>query len=265
MNTALIVTGLVMGLAGGPHCLVMCGPVCIGIGQTGAQRQGSWLLFFQAGRVVGYGLLGSFAAASMQGFGWLTVHSAALRPVWGLLHAAAMVFGLMLMVTSQQPAWLENAGKAIWAWASALQRQNQQLNRLAPVAAGTTSVHFYSSQTTAKRIWQFWPPLLTGVLWALLPCGLLYSALVVAALSSNPWEGGAVMAAFAVGTGATMVAGSWVWLQIGKKQAKGGGIRVQALTVGRWGIRLAGLSLFSTSAWILWNGIMYNKAPWCVT
>jgi hypothetical protein len=50
-----------------------------------------WL--FQLGRLAGYSALGALAAASMQGLGWLSVQSAALRPVWSLLHVAAALLG----------------------------------------------------------------------------------------------------------------------------------------------------------------------------
>jgi hypothetical protein len=69
---------------------------------------------FQLGRVFGYALLGGVAAASMQGLGWLTTQSAAMRPVWTLFHVAAAVLGLLLLFNARQPVWLESAGKAIW-------------------------------------------------------------------------------------------------------------------------------------------------------
>ena len=80
MQTSLWVTALVMGLAGGPHCIAMCGASCAGIGQAAAPRSTQAIGLFQLGRVAGYSALGALAAASMQGLGWLTVHSAALRP-----------------------------------------------------------------------------------------------------------------------------------------------------------------------------------------
>ncbi|MEI7441709.1 MAG: sulfite exporter TauE/SafE family protein, partial [bacterium] len=62
MTTTLALTALLMGLAGGPHCLAMCGAACAGIGRS-AQMQGAGsgtraMLLFQLGRVIGYGALG---------------------------------------------------------------------------------------------------------------------------------------------------------------------------------------------------------------
>eukprot|EP01041_Mallomonas_annulata_P036135 gene36135-59183_t len=91
-----------MGLVGGPHCVAMCGAACAGIGQAAGPRQASAFITFQIGRVFGYALLGGLAAASMQGLGWLTVQSAALRPVWSMVHVAALVLGLLLLWQGRQ-------------------------------------------------------------------------------------------------------------------------------------------------------------------
>jgi sulfite exporter TauE/SafE len=227
MQFSLGATALLMGLVGGPHCVAMCGAACAGIGQAAGARKTSAILGFQLGRIVGYSALGAFAAASMQGLGWLTIKSAALRPVWTMFHVAALLLGLVLLLRAQQPVWLEAAGRRIWARAKAF-------------GAGAGSA-----------------PVVLGVLWALLPCGLLYSALLVAAIAGAPWEGAAVMGLFALGTGVTMSAAPWLWLMLrGNDVAVGGS--------GAWGVRLAGLALAGSSGWALWMGLVHNTAPWCV-
>ncbi len=212
-----------MGLAGGPHCIAMCGAACAGIGQAAGERKNSAMLIFQLGRIIGYSSLGALAAASMQGLGWLTVQSAALRPVWTLFHVAMAVLGLLLLWKAQQPVWLERAGKAIWQRARAL------------------------AWGKGRGL-----PLLIGALWTFLPCGLLYSALLVAALSNNALEGALVMSLFALGTSVSMMAGPWLWLRLGGRGA------------GDWGVRLAGLVLAASSVWALWMAFAHNNAPWCV-
>ncbi len=224
MQTSLAVTALLMGLAGGPHCIAMCGAACAGIGQAAGARRNEALWVFQLGRVAGYALLGGLAAASIQGLGWLTIQSAALRPVWTLFHVAALTLGLLLLVRAQQPVWLESAARRLWNGARAL-------------AAGRGRG----------------APLVVGMLWALLPCGLLYSALLVAAMTGSAVEGAAVMALFATGTAVSMLAGPWLWLRL-----RGSGS-------GDWGVRLAGLALAASSAWALWMGLVHDTAPWCVT
>lgn len=224
MQTSLAVTALLMGLAGGPHCIAMCGAACAGLGQAAGPRKNVAMWSFQAGRVLGYSALGSVAAASMQGLGWLTVQSAALRPVWTLFHVATLVLGLLLLWQAQQPVWLEQAGRKIWSGARSL------------------------AQGRGRGA-----PLVIGALWTFLPCGLLYSALLVAALTGSALEGAAVMALFALGTSVSMMAGPWLWLRL-----KGKG-------TGDWGIRLAGLALAASSSWALWMAFAHDAAPWCVT
>ena len=111
MQFSLVLTAFVMGLVGGPHCVAMCGAACAGLGQAAGPRKNSAIFLFQAGRVIGYSALGALSAASLQGLGWLTVQSAALRPVWSMFHVAALVLGLVLLWRAEQPIWLERAGR----------------------------------------------------------------------------------------------------------------------------------------------------------
>ena len=162
----------------------------------------------------------------MQGLGWLSIQSAALRPVWTLFHVAAALMGLMLLWRARQPVWLENSARTVWR----------------------------SVRTATNGMSSGAAPLTMGVLWSLLPCGLLYSALAVAAMSGNPLEGAVVMALFAAGSGVSLMAGPWLWLRL-----RGTGDQ------GKWAIRIAGLALFATSGWALWMGLVHDTAPWCIT
>jgi uncharacterized protein len=223
MQTTLAVTALLMGLAGGPHCVAMCGAACAGIAQRGQGKTRSmWV--FQGGRLIGYSAMGGLAAMSMQSLGWLTVHAAAFRPLWSLVHVAAAMLGLMLLWQAKQPIWLEDAARRIWS------------------QARKTTSNMHSSA-----------PLVIGILWSLLPCGLLYSALLVAALAGSVADGVAVMALFALGSSVSLMAAPWLWL------------RLRGRGSGQWAIRIAGLVLFSTSVWGLWMSLIHNTAPWCVT
>jgi sulfite exporter TauE/SafE len=224
MQTSLAVTALVMGLVGGPHCVAMCGAACAGIGQVAGNRQNTALLSFQAGRWLGYSLMGGLAAFSVQALGWLTVESAALRPVWSMLHVAAAVLGLLLIWQAKQPVWLDQSAQNLWA---KIRQLNSNLGKVAPVGV--------------------------GVLWAFMPCGLLYSALMVAALTGNVLEGAFTMACFALGSGVSLGFAPWMLLKL------------KRLGDGAWGIRLAGLALVTTSSWALWLGLAHHQAPWCVT
>eukprot|EP01030_Chromulinospumella_sphaerica_P002423 gene2423-2374_t len=217
MQSSLAITALMMGVLGGPHCMAMCGMACAGLGQAAGERRGQALLAFQLGRLGGYSLLGAVAAASVQGLGWLTTQLAAIRPVWTLLHLAAFALGLLLMLQARQPVWLDGAARRLWARVRAF---NTRWGRAAP-----------------------W---MVGGLWALMPCGLLYSALMVAALTSQPLEGAATMALFALGSGLSLWAGPWLFL------------RMQTLGDGAWGMRASGFALSAISAWALWMGLVLH-------
>ena len=228
MDFTLAFTALLMGLAGGPHCVAMCGAACAGIVRTQSGQSTRALWVFQAGRLLGYSALGALAAASMQGLGWLSVHSAAFRPVWTLFHVSAAILGLMLLWQARQPIWLENSARKVWHGVRSITGSLKGNATLAPIG-------------------------LMGVLWALLPCGLLYSALLVAAMTSSAAQGAGVMALFALGSGTTLMAGPWLWL------------RLRGQGSGQWAIRIAGLALLASSVWALWMGLVYNTAPWCLT
>ena len=91
-----------------------------------------------------------------------------------------------------------------------------------------------------------------GSLWALMPCGLLYSALLMASLSASALDGALIMALFALGTSVSLTAGPWLLLRL-----RGG-------ASGAWAIRLAGLALIGTSGWALWMGITQPTGLWCL-
>lgn len=223
MQTSLALTALFMGLVGGPHCVAMCGAACAGIARTGRGRGTGALLGFQASRMAGYALIGALAAGSVQGLAWLGTHTAVLRPVWTSFHVAALLLGAVLLVRARQPAWIDGLGQGIW------RRARPLMARLGPGA-----------------------PVVLGLGWALMPCGLLYSALLVASLTADALQGAAVMALFSLGTSVSLTAGPWLLLRL--KDARSGA----------WGIRLAGLALLLSSGWALWMGITQPTGLWCL-
>lgn len=219
----MALTALFMGIAGGPHCVAMCGAACAGISRGASGQQSTpALLTFQAGRLAGYALFGAFAAGSVQGLAWLGTNTAVIRPVWTMFHVAAMLLGLVLIWQARQPAWLDGLAQGVW------RKARPVLGRLGPRA-----------------------PAVLGVAWALMPCGLLYSALMVASLSADALEGAMIMALFSAGTSLSLTIGPWLLLRL-----RGNGS-------GGWGIRLAGIALAATSGWALWMGITNPTGLWC--
>ncbi len=223
MSTSLAVTALLMGLVGGPHCVAMCGAACAGIGRAAGNRSTRALLGFQASRIAGYAVMGAVAGGSVQGLAWLGTNTAALRPVWTMFHVAALLLGAVLVWQARQPAWIDQLGQTVWRKA-----------RPAMAALGPRA------------------PYVLGLGWALMPCGLLYSALLVAALSAGAAEGAGVMALFAAGTSVSLLAGPWLLLRMAEWRSGG------------WGIRLAGVTLMLASGWALWMGLTNPTGLWCL-
>jgi sulfite exporter TauE/SafE len=225
MSTTLALSALLMGLAGGPHCIAMCGAACAGITRLGdspaSRSRSQWS--FHAGRLAGYCVAGAAAAFAVQSLGWLTTNTAALRPVWTLFHLGVLAWGLMLVTRAHQPMWVSSAGRSIWS-------------RIRPAASVRGGVFA------------------TGALWAFMPCGLLYSALLVASLSGGPWEGALSMALFALGSGASL---SLAPRLFAKLQQAGNRLKQD------WGTRAAGLLLVLAAVWALWMDLAHRIAVWC--
>lgn len=219
----MAITALFMGIVGGPHCVAMCGAACAGISRAAGGNGTRALLSFQLSRMIGYSLIGAFAAGSVQGLAVLGANTVVIRPIWTMFHVAALLLGMALIWRARQPAWVDDLGQVLWRKARPL---------LANL--GTRA------------------PFVLGVGWALMPCGLLYSALLVASLSANVVEGAATMALFSMGTSVSLTVAPWLLLRLRGGQS------------GAWAIRLAGLALTMTSGWALWMGVTRPSGLFCM-
>jgi len=221
MNAALAASALLMGLAGGPHCAAMCGAACGAV--AGTARPSPALLALHAGRLAGYAAGGAIAAAGVAGLGTLATAAPIVRPLWSIVHVAAFALGLWLLWTARAPGWLSSASP-----------------RLAAVAGGQP-IRF------VRRLPRPAGAALVGACWVAVPCGLLQSTLLVAALASTPAAGAATMAAFAAGSSVALLfaQGTWSRLQRGRTGTQ----------LASWPVRLAGALLAGSSAFALWNGL----------
>lgn len=236
MQSALAGTALLMGLVGGPHCVAMCGAACAGVIRlvrapegggvatlSSGAREGSASWVFHAGRVAGYAAAGAAAAAAVGSLAFASEQVAALRPLWVLLHVFVLAWALVLAVLGRQPLWARRIGRSL----------------AARLGSATGSM----------------PGLLgVGVLWVAMPCGLLYSALMLAGLANGPVQGALVMALFAAGSGASLVLAPWLWQRLGR----GAGIVRQ-----EWGTRLAGGLLAAVALQALWTDLSRQIQIWC--
>lgn len=220
-----------MGLAGSVHCLAMCGGTSAAVVKScGGSAPAGWSSFY-VGRLLGYALAGALAAAGMGVLAQLGELSPALRPLWTMTHMAALALGIYLLWKGHQPAWLDRLGK---------QGQRQP-------AGGWVRVHGPLKATGAGLIWFAWP------------CGLLQSALMVAALANGPVGGAATMAAFAFTSSLGLGIGPVIWHRAGK-HTQWLNAKITTLVV-----RVSGLGLAAASSWALGHGLWVQVAAYCMT
>nr|WP_298233582.1 sulfite exporter TauE/SafE family protein [uncultured Azohydromonas sp.] len=238
MDAALVLSALLMGLAGSPHCVAMCGAACTALaGRCGAGRPQQALLGFHLGRLLGYSAAGAIAAGSVSLLAQFSQLTPALRPLWTLVHVAALGLGVWLLVKGKQPEWIENLGRG---------------TRLAPAAASAAGAGGWQPMLGPLKAG------LAGTAWVAWPCGLLQSALVVAALGHQAASGALIMAGFALGSSLGLWLGPALWWRLGAPGSRW-------LASGGWAVRLAGLGLAGASAWALGHGLWQRIADWCAS
>lgn len=231
MTGALFATAALVGLAGTVHCAGMCAAACSAVGRRcapAAPRRalaGWWL-----GRWAAYAAAGVAASTLVQGVRWLFDGSAWLRPFWTLAQVVLVGLGLWLLVRGEWPPTLQQ-------WVEHRRRWT--------VEPGLQRVHLPGELKAAG----------TGLLWPLLPCGLLHAALGLAALASGPLEAAGVMTAFAFSSTPGLWAGALLW-----RRAGAGGPAASGASA----VRLAGAGIALLSLWPLaqhaWHPI---QAAWC--
>ncbi len=242
MDQALFVSAVLMGLAGTPHCLAMCGAACAAAAGGGRASQ---LLPLHLGRLLAYSAAGALAAASVGSLAALGQAVAALRPLWTGVHMAALGLGLYLLWQGRQPGWMERLGRA---------------RASASVVPVPVPVQARVRVQGGRR----WPSVAAparrfglGLAWVAWPCGLLQSALLVAALANTPLAGGLVMAGFAAASAAGLLLGPALWWRL--SAGRGGALALSPVAAVRW----AGLALALASAWALGHGLWLRFAAWC--
>ncbi len=235
MEVALYASALALGLAGSPHCVAMCAAPCAAV--TGGQ--GRPQLAFHLARAAAYAAAGALAAASVNSLGLLAAASPMFKPLWSLVHAAALALGLWLVVMGRQPAWIERIGRRPAAGAAG--------------RGGWQPMRAPGRSTRAAA---------AGALWVAWPCGLLQSAILVAALANTPLGGAGVMLVFAMATAVGLLAGPWLWRRLGPGGG-GAGAAGAAGGVGTLGVRVAGALLAAASSFALFKGAWAAVAAYC--
>lgn len=169
---------VLLGLAASGHCLVMCGGISAALGMAAAKNSGGrtrppLLVGYQLGRISAYSLAGLLLAGTFGGLiSVLDIETVrrTLRAVsaLALLLAALVAFGRL-----RDPG--SGIGRKLW-------------QRLAPLGRRLLPVN------TLPRAFAF------GMVWGWMPCGFVYSVLLVATLQLDAVRGAMTMAAFGLGT-----------------------------------------------------------------
>jgi len=217
MNLELYLSAFIVGLLGAGHCLGMCGGISAALTFSIDKRQLNkriyLILSYNIGRIACYALIGALAA----GFGLLAEELGFryMRIVAGVM--------IILMACSLSGVWkilsvLETFGQKIWVHIQPLG------NRIMPVK------NWYSA-------------MMLGGLWGWLPCGLVYSAVALAATRANALEGAISMLCFGLGTLPAVVTGGM--LADGLKKLLAGrwfraAMAILMLCFGLWTLFMAG-------------------------
>lgn len=170
------------GLLGSAHCLGMCAGLS-GLFAAGAtvatiRTQLPLALAYNSGRVLSYAFLG--AAVALIGGGAVALAPKLAGPIRLASGILIVLIGLQVAFHWRLLAPVEKAGARIW-------------NRIAP---GAKSLLPANSLPKAAAL---------GLLWGWLPCGLVYSALLLSATTADAAAGALVMVAFGLGTMPAMI------------------------------------------------------------
>lgn len=164
---ALIISAFVLGGLGSAHCVAMCGPLHLAVGQGGAPVRTTVLL--NTGRVLTYMVIGALFGLFGRGLGL-----AGVQQVVAIALAVLMLAALVVPATAAR------------------------LHR--PVVPSAWVVRLRSA--VARRLRRSSAPavLITGMLNGLLPCGMVYVAVAGALAQEGSLDGALFMAGFGLGT-----------------------------------------------------------------
>jgi len=201
MPEVTLLSVFLLGLLGGLHCAGMCGGIASVMGASARRRPSGpsvaipvvaerpasalpRLLGYNAGRVLSYTVVGALAGA-------LGSTALLVRNVLPVQQAASVATNLVLIAIGlhltgvlRSFGALEAAGARLWRW-------------LRPAATRLLSADRVSGAFAA------------GLVWGLVPCGMVYGVLIAALVSGSPLQGAALMLAFGLGTLPNLVALGW--------------------------------------------------------
>jgi len=205
-----MLVAFMLGLMGSlGHCLGMCSGVALLFSRQGV-ASGRSVLLLHLGRITTYSLLGLAAGILSRGFllalSYCGVPGAAIGPDNNDLMSHST--GTALPSLSQVQGFLAIlvAGMAGYLTLALLGR------------VPSPEVYLIKLTTRWGRLMRsrrgggnsLYESFLYGLIWGLLPCGLVLTALLAAAVRGSPWQGALTMLAFGLGTWPALLGVGWL-------------------------------------------------------
>lgn len=185
-----MIAAFLLGITGSfGHCVGMCSGVMLLLHRRGV-TEGPQLLVLHLGRVSAYSAFGMVAGA----FGYAL--SLALPGLASLQGGVAMITAVLalymaLAIVGRVPSPERLFTRMIRWWGQTMRRQTNQ-------AAS------YEGELSLFAVFSL------GLLWGCLPCGLVLTAMLTAAVSGSPLMGALTMVAFGAGTWPVAFSGSLI-------------------------------------------------------
>jgi sulfite exporter TauE/SafE len=184
MNPLTLSAALLLGLAASAHCVLMCGGIAGALGLATARAANGrpplrLLIGYQLGRALSYSLAGLLFAGVFGGM-LSVLDSETSRRALRVLGAAVFAFAALVAFGGlREPGF--GLGQRLW-------------QRIAPLAKRLLPVR------NLPRALAF------GMVWGWMPCGFVYTVLLLATLQLDALSGALTMAAFGLGTLPAMLA-----------------------------------------------------------
>lgn len=178
MNEALPYLAFSMGMMSSFHCVGMCGPISLALPvHKGTNLQKVTGLFvYNMGRAMTYTLLGLIIGSIGQTLTW-----------FGLFRYMAIAIGVLMLLYAGWPAHFDTKLQTPFIWQRLIQILKQQMRlRL---------------KTNTRMSW-----FILGSLNGLLPCGMVYMALMTSLATGHYLQGGLFLFIFGLGTFPAMFA-----------------------------------------------------------
>lgn len=270
LDLVLLGQAAVLGLWGAVHCAAMCGPMCavclppdgtatvhsatetkrrfVGwIRPVGAAPTNVFSRFprgfasFLGARALSYGLLGVLISASAGLLRDVAQWAAWIKPVWLAVHVLLLLGGAWMIATGR---WIDQLPSGGWL--------SRKIRRARPSEPG-------------QARWQF------GFFWGLWPCGVLYGALMLAALTNHPLFGGLSMVAFSVTSAPGLALGTWLLARtrgprhrVTSKASSLNGVEGASGALPPWLVRVSGAVIVLGALWALAHDALTAFVAWCI-